>query len=242
VLYVIAYGVPAILLVGLSLRFRVGADQQAAWYPEGKILTAITLYPSALFLIAATVASSHEGGLLALSQEAFSKMGTEYASKFPPDQAEAFQHVIANAARIAPAMVSYIWIIVAIISLAGAQFILRQQKFNLRDSFALTKLYVPNQLIYGVAITGLLGVLAAEPYDYIGRNLSMILGLPFFFVGLAVVHSWTATKKHGWLYLTPLYLAMLFFPWLALIVAGLGVIDQWANFRQRIANKSTALK
>lgn len=237
--YLITYGIPTVILIALSLRYRMGTDQRVAWYPEGKILTAITLYPCILFLIAAAAAAHHEGGLLTLTQEQFIKSDIQHAFKMPDNQGELSPNIVAGLAMVTPTLMAYVWIMIAIFSMAGAQYILRQQKMNLRDGFSLIKLHVPSPLIYGVAITGLLGVFAAEPYDYIGRNLSMILGLPFFFVGLAVLHAWMATLKYRGFLLFGLYLAMFFLPWIALFVAGLGVVDQWADFRLRIANKST---
>ncbi len=239
VLYVIAYGVPAVSLIGLALRYRIGTDLKVRWYPEGRLLTAITFYPCILFLVAAAVASTHPGGLLDLTQTMFTQVGTQFAKQLPEDQATAFNSAIARAAKIAPALIGYTWIFVAIISMSGAQHILNKQKLNLRDSFSFKELQVPTWLIHTVAITGLTGAFGAEPYDYIGRNLSMILGLPFFFVGVAVMHAVAAGLKHGWVMLTAFYVTMVLLPWVALVVAALGVIDQWVNFRQRIVPKTT---
>lgn len=239
VLYAFAYGIPAIVLIGMALRYRIGPEQNVYWCPEGRLLTAITLYPCVLFLVAVAVATSHPGGLLDITQQAFNQVGDQLAKKFDADQALLFHRAINNAAKIAPALVSYTWILVAIVSLGGAQYILTQQKWNLRDRFSLGALYVPVWLIYIVAATGLVGIFAAEPYDYIGRNLSMILGLPFFFVGLAVVHVWAASVKRSGLILFAFYVVLTFIPWTALFVAALGVVDQWIDFRRRIARNTT---
>src|SRR5262249_1546852 len=137
VLYAIAYGAPAVMLIFLALRYRLGADGKPYWYPEGKLLTAITLYPCVLFLIAATVATTHPGRLQDLTRQAFEQFGDKFAGKLQDDEAEVFRNAIASASRIAPALVSYSWIFVAVLSMLGAQHILRQQKWNLRDSFSI---------------------------------------------------------------------------------------------------------
>ena len=191
------------------------------------------------FLIAVAMTSSHPGGLLDMTQQAFSQIGTALAKKFPDDQQEMFQAAIASAAKIAPTLVAYTWILIAIVSMAAAQNILRQRKWNLRDNFSLLNLRLPPQLIYGVATTGLFGVFAPAPYDYIGRNLSLILGFPFFFVGLAVFHAWAASIKYPGFFLVAFYVVLTFIPWMALIVAVIGVVDQWVDFRKRIALKTT---
>jgi hypothetical protein len=239
VLYAIAYGIPAIMLTFLALRYRLDAGQKLHWYPEGKLLTAITLYPCALFLLFAWAATSHPGGLLDLTQQAFDKFATQFAAKLDEDQAEIFRQAMANAAKFAPALVAYTWILVAVLSMGGAQHILRRQKLNLRDSLSIRSLHVAPQFIYAVAATGLMGVFAASPYDYIGQNLSMVLGLPYLFVGIAIAHCWAASLKHRAFFLVPFYLIMGLLPWTALIVAGVGIIDQWADFRRRIPGTPT---
>jgi len=234
-LYVFAYAVPAIGLSLLALRNRVGTDGKVSWFPEGKLLTAITIYPCILFLAAVGLASTHQGGLLDLTQQAFVKVGDHFAKQFDDaDKIDLFRKAMEQAAQIAPALVAYTWILVAIISLAGAQYVLRQQKWNLRAHFSLQALHVPAFLIYAVAATGLMGVFTAAPYDYVGRNLSMVLGIPFFFVGLAVIHAWAGGTRFAVFFLLVFYVLLTLLPWLALLVAAIGVLDQWINFRQRI--------
>jgi uncharacterized protein YybS (DUF2232 family) len=247
VLYAIAYGIPAILLTGLALRYRLAQDDSVNWYPEGKLLTAITLYPCILFLTAAAVATTHPGGLLDIIQNAFDQIANQLIDTFRQTQADTFdeQHVealrsmIAGIAKIAPALLAYTWILVAILSIAGAHYILRQQKWNLRVTFSIQTLYVPVALIYGVAVTGLIGALAPAPFDFVGRNLALILGLPFLFVGIAVTHALVARAKRPGLILFLFYAVMTLLPWMMLLIAGLGIIDQWVDFRKRIASKPT---
>lgn len=239
VIYTLVFGIPAIVLTALALRYRIGLDQKLYWYPEGKLITAITLYPCFLFLVAVVATSTHPGGLLDITEKAFAQVGAALADKLPADQTELFNNTLNSFAKLAPALFAYTWILVALISIGGAQFILQKQKMNLRDGFSILTLHVPTQLIYAVAGTGLLGAFAPAPYDYIGRNISMILGLPFFFVGLAVIHAWTATLKWPRLSLFVFYAVMTFVPWVILLIAALGVIDQWVDFRLRIAKKTT---
>lgn len=240
VAYLLAFGIPAVTLIRMALRYRIGGDQVAYWYPEGNLLTLVTFYPCVLFIIASIIAAPHAGGLLSLTSETFNQHATDFAAQFPEDQPEAFHKAVAMISGIMPAFLSYFWILVAMMSIVGAQYVLRQRKLNLRDVFSFQQLRLPRKLVYVFAACGLAGTLAPQPYDYTARNLSMILGLPFFFVGLAVLHTLVAHVRASWILLIIFYAIMALMPLITLIVAGLGVVDQWVDFRQRIANKTTA--
>jgi uncharacterized protein YybS (DUF2232 family) len=144
-----------------------------------------------------------------------------------------------RAAQIAPALVGSCWIFVIIISMGAAQRLLVKQGWQLRENFILRDLRIPGSLIYAVAVLGLAGALAPVPYGYIAKNAAIMLGLPFFFSGLAVVHAWAATTRAPTLVLIVFYvvLCMPFMAWLLLLIAVLGVIDQWADFRRRMKPK-----
>ena len=241
VLYIVIYGVPAMTLCRLALRYRMDDAQKVHWYPEGKFLTALTLYPCALFLLAVGAASSHPGGLLALTSEAMKEHTAQFAARFPETQPELFERAVDNAANFIPAFMAYFWIFVSIFSVGGAQYMLRQQKWSLRSDMRLINIRLPVALIYSVAVVGLAGVFAPAPYDYIGKNLSMILILPYFFAGLAVLHASLASIKHSGFVIFAFYVLMVALPMIALIVAAVGVVDQWADFRQRIFARKTTV-
>jgi hypothetical protein len=244
--YVFAYAVPAMALTMMALRYRVGDDQKVYWYPESKLLMAVTLYPCALFLIAAIGSSGHEGGLLDLTRQALMPVSDRLAKQFGADEAELFHSAMESAVRIAPALLAYTWIIIAVISMGVAQIFLQQSKWNLRDNFSVQAIQAPNWLIYAVAVTGLAGVFAPDPYGYMGKNLSLILGLPYFLVGVSIVHAWAANMKRPkffllgpGMFLLAFYVVLTCAPWTALAVAALGIADHWADFRKRIANRKS---
>jgi hypothetical protein len=232
--YTFVFAIPSIALTALALRYRIGADQKLYWYPEGYLLTAIAIYPCLFFLTVAGLMAGHEGGLLALTTEAFKTIADQFSKQLPADQAALVHAALQRLAKFAPAVVGCTWMVVTIIGMYIAQFLLQQHNWNLREKFSLTGLHVPHWLIYAVALTGLAGTLAPAPYDYFGKNLALILGLPFIFVGLAIVHAWAATTRAPTVLLVVFYVALTLFIWLALVVALLGVLDQWVDFRHRM--------
>jgi hypothetical protein len=66
------------------------------------------------------------------------------------------------------------------------------------------------------------------------HNLVLILAAPYFFLGLAVVHSLARLAPSKVFVLTTFYVALgVFFAFAGAAVVGLGVIEQWAGVRRR---------
>jgi hypothetical protein len=237
ILYFIVSACPSLVLTVLSLRHRIGADQKIYWYPEGHLLTATSLYPCALFLMAVMMTAGHQGGLLAMTTEIFNETADQVSKQFNPDQAVVIHMILERSAKIVPAVLGCSWMFLVIISLVLAQMLLNQQKWNIRADFSLNELHIPNWLIFAVAMTGLAGASFPEPYDYIGLNLGIILGVPFFFVGLAIIHAYANLQKSPLWLVIPFYVLLSLFPALVVFVALLGAVDQWVNFRRHFARR-----
>ena len=82
-------------------------------------------------------------------------------------------------------------------------------------------------LIGAILLPGTLG--------YLTKSAAFILALPFFLVGLSVIHVAARRISAGTLLLFLFYLLMLLFGWPAVFVAFFGLIEQRAGFRQKWA-------
>ena len=70
----------------------------------------------------------------------------------------------------------------------------------------------------------------------------MILLVPFFYLGLAVVHTFARDSRYrGWM-LIATYGSMLILGWPVVLVAMLGLFEQGLGLRRRIAGNPPALK
>ena len=65
----------------------------------------------------------------------------------------------------------------------------------------------------------------------VATTLALATGFAFLLAGLGVIHGWLDGKPAKPIALALLY-ASLLMTWPALVVAGLGVVDQWAQFRR----------
>jgi len=232
--YAIVMGLPAAGLIVIALYKPVNAETTA----EGNMLTAITLYPCVIFLAVVAAVSGTPGGLLGLTTDAMITAGSAYKDALDTDTYAWFLTTIKGVAKMLPGALGLCWMFIMLLSAVVAQASLAQQKWNLRPSFALKDVCIPNWLVFAAAITGLAGAFAPAPYNYVGTNICVMLFVPFFLVGLAVVHAWAATTKARVWILVVFYI-LLSLPWTMVFAAVatllLGIVDQWVNFRQRFA-------
>ncbi len=240
--YLVLYALPIGVLSGMALRYRMGADGKVYWYPEGWLLAALMIIPCLGLVAAVAVAESNgvEGGLWGATSrimEAFVNQIPE--SKLPPPVTEGMDVRAAliegeqGMVRFLPSIIGQSWAFLLIISALVAQSSLRQQGWSIRkDGFSLTRVKTPRWVLFAAILAGFIGFAAGEPYGYIGANVSVMLALPFLFQGLGVIHAALDGNRFRILLLALVYI-LLVFAYPAVLVAMLGVADQWLNIRQR---------
>lgn len=226
VAYALINALPIAILTPLALRKRVS---------DGQLLTAIVVYPCAIFLLAAALAWGQEGGLLGLSQQVMETAINQVSQGLEPDAVAQLKIATAMLPQVFPSLVGFSWAFLILISALGAQSILQRQGWNRREPFVLRDVQIPFALILAVAITGLAGYFAPAPYDYVGVNLCVMLCVPLFIVGLAVVHAFAATKSWRIALLIAFYALLTFVPWVVILATLLGALDQVLHIRQRLA-------
>lgn len=232
--YTILIALPVAILVTMAMRYKLSEDGQAFWYPEGRLLTALTAYPCLFFLTAFGAAEQQEsGGLLQQTLDALPQIIDQFSKEMKVEDIAPLKSALEMLANVFPAIAGISWILIVLLCALVAQSSLRQQGWLLRSSLSWSELRLPTTLIIAAAIAGLMAF-APAPYDYIGTNLGAILCAPIFIAGLAIAHAYAATKKTRIFILFLLYVLLTFLPWLAVLVTLLGALDQGLDFRRRL--------
>ncbi len=68
---------------------------------------------------------------------------------------------------------------------------------------------------------------------------SLVVMVPFLFVGLAVVHATLANLKAGRLWLVAIYILMSLLPQVMMLVVVIGILDPWLDLRRRTEKSET---
>ena len=133
-----------------------------------------------------------------------------------------------------PGFVAVSTLLMTVINGALAQGLLIRFGRNFRPTPDITTMQLPKALSAVTAAAALGGIVLPGWPGYYGINLAVILVLPFFFLGLAVVHALCRKQMAGAFLLVGFYGLLIIFSWpVSIFVAVLGVIEQWAEFRRR---------
>lgn len=138
-------------------------------------------------------------------------------------------------ALLLPAFVLVVWFLLQTGNLLAARAVMGrvdgEGRFPPEDPAGL---HLPFQLVWGVILSGAL-LYATEGFlRLLGANLLLLLAIPYFFQGLAIMqsgfrHHAIAGYARGFF-----YFGLVFF-WINLVpmVTALGLFDSWIDFRKR---------
>lgn len=223
--------VPVLALLHFTLQSRQGADGSVEWYPTGFIMTWLSALALGYLLASGLYFSGFDGGLEGASANFLKTRLSAILTEFPAERIDA---VVTLVTRFFPATALGIWQVTVIIAGILAQGLVSRFGLNLRQFPPFSAFTLPQWI--GFALVGcMIASLATGEIGYLGRNGAILVAIPFFFLGLSVIHAISRGWRGRGFGLPLLYLLMMFLGWPALIVAGLGFVEQWFGLRRRFA-------
>lgn len=231
-LYAVVLAIPSLLLVRMALLTRKSPGGDAKWYPPGQMICWLTGYGAVVFVITAFMAGGGQDGLEGTIRETIAAALKALIQGMDPSKAEATAQMTAT---YFPAILMASWLITMVVNAVLAQNILVRLKRNIRPALSLLDLRLPLGLA-GAVLAALVIWRLTGPglVGFVSLNLALIMLVPYFLLGLAVVHAisrpWSARTP----ILVTLYLIMVFIGWPVIVVAALGIAEQWTGLRQRL--------
>lgn len=232
-LFLVASGLPVMVIGRQALLSRQNEEGQTEWYPLGRLVTWMVGIGAGGFLVIgialALTSDGLEGSVRSFLGDALTRM---LGSGEEADRERILDVVV----PWFPAAVVVSWLIMLTINAALAQGVLSRFGRNLRPSPELADIELPQTMTFALGLAGLAALIGPAALGFLGRNLFLILLVPFFFLGLGVVHA--VARKYAAqrpLILVAAYAAMIVLGWPVALVAGLGLFDQWLGLRRRLA-------
>tara|TARA_E500000331_G_C17247645_1_gene709728 strand:- start:924 stop:1913 length:990 start_codon:yes stop_codon:yes gene_type:complete len=245
VVFAFLQATPAWMIVQLALMMRkspssegslalLGSKTMAEWMPPGVVLSAIAIFAAILLLGSAILA--RESGLSSFVSLHLDQIFMSIAPRVDTFKREQMTQVLIP---LFPGTVVTSWLIMITINSVAAQSLLVRLSQNKRPRIKYIELNLPNWLSWPLVSAAFLALLGSGEWKYFGQNLTMVLAIPYFFVGLAVVHSIARRVTATMPILITFYLIIVFSIWAALIVAGIGIIEQWFGVRSHLPRKAS---
>ena len=237
--YLTLNAAPAVLLVRLSLMSRPSTDGQTAeWYPAGQLLTWLAGGASVLFMAVLVWTSRNEGGLWLGLEEFMQGMVTTFAASGNKTPTGQLQDAVAQMSSWLPAMVGISWMTMHVINGTLALGLAIRFGWNLRPAVDMAHLRVPRNLTYALVLA-LAAAFLSDMMGLMARTLAIYLLYPYVFAGLGMVHLLARLTQARTALLLVFYLLLFVLGWPLVLVAGLGIFDQWAGLRDRIGGSRT---
>lgn len=234
-LFALTTVLPVLILISRALLSRQAEDGSTAWYPAGYLLATLNAIALVLLCAAALYLSGRDGGMVGAGREVLAEMlrGFSQSAGTPAPPADALANSLVT--RLLPAIVLISWQIMVVINGLLAQGALARFNATIRPGEAFARLILPRWLTLALAAS-LLAALASGQIGALGRNASVVAALPFFFLGLSVIHAVSIRWPGRTFILLGIYLILFFAVWPALVVAAIGVFEPWTQLRARLVS------
>jgi len=225
----LANALPIAWLIRQALISRIGPTGRQ-WYPPGLLATWLAGFAAVYFLLTIIAFSGADGGL----HGEIGRLLSVTLGRFTPISGALPAEAVAAWAAAVPASAAGWWMIMITVNGLFAQSILSHFNRNLRPTPPLAE-FDPPRLLMVVAGASLLLALLPDAVGFGAGTLAVIFLVPYFFVGLAVVHTFAVSWPARQLFLFLFYLLLVLLGWPVIAVAGLGIVEYWAKFRSRMA-------
>ena len=203
------------------------APRDLGWFPAGHILAAVAVIACALIGIAAILTGGLQGAVVTY----LTALADAIAA---PQGQEVLREAILKATPFFAGSVAAFWALTLLVNAVLAQGLLAKGGHNLRPTPRLRELSLPDWLSWALVATALVALAVPGEMEYIGRNMFLVLAVPFFFLGLKVVHTLAGMTPLPGALLALIYLVVIFSGWFALLIAGLGILEQWGGLIRRM--------
>lgn len=232
-LFTVVTALPTLLLLRMALSNRKSPEGNTKWYPPGMMLCWLTGYGAMAFVIAAYMVGGGPNGIEEILRENISAALGVLMQDLEPLKVEAMARM---AARHVPAIFMASWLISMVVNAHLAQNIATRLGRNIRPAppllnmslpFGLTGAMLAAAVIWRLAGPGLVG--------FVSLNLALVMLVPYFLMGLAVVHAISRPWPARTPILVTMYLIMVFIGWPVALLAALGLAEQWIGLRRRLA-------
>ena len=234
-LFVLTSALPVLIIVYFAIQNRIrdgeGEDGSVEWYPVGRLLGRLTVLALVAFVAAYLVFLGAENGVRGATETYLRNVLG--ALRNVQADAAAVDQLITTMAAIFPAVAAASWLLMIVVNGVMAQKFLTASGKNLRPIPAYSEIEVPIWPA-AVVIFGALVAIFGGNAGFFGINVMLIGTIPFFFIGLAVLHSISAAWPGRLFLLVGAYLFLVLLVWPAAIIALLGLIEHWVRLRERM--------
>ena len=232
-LFTIIHAFPAWIIVRQALlKYSVPGTKNEEWYPAGSILCILSSFGAGILMVAIVWSQGEVGGLQGIIR---SYLDQVFTNMMPVDEVVR-GNLVQLMVPLFPGYMGTSWVLMVVFNATIALAILTRFDRTKRPKSKLANLMLPDWMSWFIVIPASVALLSQEELEFFSRNLTLILAVPFFFLGLAVFHKLAFHAAFPRMLITAIYVALIFSSWIALVVIITGIIEQWFGLRRYFRN------
>ncbi len=247
IVYLTVDAAPIAVLSRLGLAAAAAAGRPVSGADLGRTVCWLVLAASAAVVAGLAMVSAGpdgiEAALRARIDEVLAAVPTSGTAATAPgglDLAATRGEMIKAMAKLLPGLAAWDWCLRAILSAGLGQLMLKRMNLALWPTPAYREFQSPQWLFALFGAAALAATVLEGDAGFIAGNAAMILSLPLVLQGLAVVHSAARLVKYRLAWLVTFYvLALVTVNLSAVLLVGLGVMDQFLQIRGRYLARRT---
>ena len=230
--FVVFNAAPVIIIIRQALLFRTDVNGDTEWYPSGLLASSATGIALALMTAVFLWMELTTEGMEATIQQFLRAFADNVMARVPAEQRD---QVVDSVAPVLPGVIGLYWTLTLVVNGALGQGLAVRFGWNLRLSPDFSTLALPRWLPTVAAVLLIGAIVMPGTLGFYAVNGAILLSLPFFLVGLAVVHVAARRFAAGSVLMIAFYAMMMMFGWPVVFVAFIGLVEQLAGFRRRMA-------
>ena len=210
------------------MRRVAGTAGSIGWSPIGRVLALLTclIAFTMVFLGLATAAGDNvEPAIRAHLSEVF-------ALSLSTLDTAAREDLVATVAPLFLGFSAAVWLLMIVINAIFAENLLAARGKALRPRPTWSALALPEWFAWPLVTAAVIALLAPGDASFVARNVVLVFGAAYLLQGLATIHTMLRGRSARRPMLVILYLLLaIFFIFAAPVVAGFGMVEQWARLR-----------
>jgi len=220
-LFLIFLGFPVSYVSKHSLRRRVQGTQ-VQWLPVGNIIISLMLYGCGLVAFIALYYMSQDTSLpkilSANIHTAFADLGDDYS--------DVIETLSGELSFLTFPVTLWLWAILLYGHAWLANRLLTRRGASLRPDFSVQIFTIPGWMLSLLGICALASLIGSESVSFLGKSTILSLMLPYFFLGISLMHNACKALPSRRILLFFVYFMIVSQFWPALILAAVGLWHQ----------------
>ena len=232
-LFTVIHAFPAWIIVRQALlKYSAPDTKNKEWYPAGSILCILSVFSSGILMMIIVWSQGEVGGLRGLIKSYLDQVFTYVMPVDDVLRGDLVQLMV----PLFPGYMGTSWVLMVVFNASIALAILTRFDRTERPKSKLANLMLPDWMSWFIVVSASIALLSQEELEFFSRNLTLILAVPFFFLGLAIFHKLASHAAFPRMLLTAIYVALFLSGWIALVVIITGIIEQWFGLRRYFEN------